>query len=245
MIIFKFKVLLLGAAAVGKTSLLHRFVNNVFKKDYSATIGVQFLLKEVMINGVSSNDEKIQLAIWDIAGQQRFEDLRTTFYRGSHGALLIFDLTRENTFKELSTWHSEMIKVLGKDVPFALIGNKSDLVKKNREKINRSEIIEFAKAKNSIYIETSAKTGQNVENAFLELTRLIAAKESGMKLPKRIIKKSTEKKEAINYIVKSKGNTSSMLVNGNALNKIIKEILDKAIARAKANRRKTVKQIDI
>jgi len=195
MISFKYKILLLGAAAVGKTSLLYRFVNNEFKKDYHATIGASFLTKDVKISLDDLNGDKIQLIIWDVAGQPKFVDLRTTFYRGSNGALLIFDLTRKNTFKEINVWHSEMTKALEKDIPFVLLGNKSDLIKKKGVKINRNEAKSFAKTKNSIYIETSAKTGKNVEKAFLTLTRFIATRESGIITAKKKAKKAPKKEE--------------------------------------------------
>lgn len=254
MVIFKFKVLLLGAAAVGKTSLLLRFVNDEFKQDYQATIGVKFLTKEVNLNTDETNDNDTQLSIWDIAGHQKFVDLRTTFYRGSNGALLIFDLTREKTFEEINVWLSEMTKSLKKDIPFVLIGNKSDLIGKKGRNKNRNEAKIFAKTKNSIYIETSAKTGNNVEKSFLELTRLIAARGEGIIMAKKPPKKAPKKEVKESYIIKgkvreyikSKGcNTSSSLTDGNALNIIIMKIIDKAILRAKANGRKTVQPRDI
>ena len=246
-------MLLLGAAAVGKSSLLLRFVNDEFKQDYQATIGVKFLTKEVNLNTDETNDNDTQLSIWDIAGHQKFVDLRTTFYRGSNGALLIFDLTRENTFEEINVWLSEMTKSLKKDIPFVLIGNKSDLIGKKGRNKNRNEAKIFAKTKNSIYIETSAKTGNNVEKSFLELTRLIArgegiimAKKPPKKAPKKEVKESYIIKGKVREYIKSKGcNTSSSLTDGNALNIIIMKIIDKAILRAKANGRKTVQPRDI
>ena len=254
MIIFKFKILLLGAAAVGKTSVLHRFVNNEFKKDYQATIGITFLTKNVKIGLNDVKDDQVQLNIWDIAGHQKFVDLRTTFYRGSNGALLIFDLTREKTFEEINAWHSELTKVLESDIPFVLIGNKSDLIKQKKGKIDPNEAKKFTKTRNSIYMETSAKTGKNIENAFLELTRLIAAKEEGLIIAEKKVKKAPVKAIGESYIIKSKVreyikskgcNTSGALINGKELNRIITELLDKAIERAKNNLRKTVKPIDL
>jgi len=254
MIIFKFKILLLGPAAVGKTSVLHRFVSNDFKKDYASTIGVKFLTKELKLHLDKASDDEAQLSLWDVGGQPRFLDLRTTFYRGANGALLVFDLTRENTLEELEVWHAEMTKVLAKEIPFALIGNKLDLTKKKDLKIISNKAKKFAKSKNSIYIETSAKTGKNVEKAFLELTLLTAVREGGITMPKTTAKKAPKKKGRVTYFVKSKVreyikskgcNVSKDLINGNALNKIITEILDKAIANAKAEGRKTVQPNDI
>ena len=258
MVAFKFKLLLLGAAGVGKTSLLLRFINDMFDDDYAATIGAQFLTKNVNLGLKDLDDDEATLIIWDIAGQKRYYDLRTTFYRGAHGALLIFDLSRHETFKEVEDWYSEMIPVLGKELPLLLIGNKSDLIDELGATIDSAEINKFAEDKRSHYIETSAKTGINVEEAFLELARDVAAKELGLKIPNKVIKKKIEvaakEKDGASYIVKekvrqyikSKGyKTSSEILDGNVLNRIIGEILDKAIARAKANGRKTVLSIDI
>ena len=259
MVAFKFKLLLLGAAAVGKTSLMFRFANDMFNGDYTATIGTQFLTKNVNL-GLKDldDDDEATLNIWDIGGQKRFTDLRTTFYRGAHGALLIFDLTRPDTFKELENWVVEMIPLLGADLPLLLIGNKSDLIDELGRTIESAEAKKYAEAKGSNYIETSAKSGKNVEKAFWELARDVAAKELGIKIPKKVIKKkikiAAKEKGGATYIVKgkvrqyikSKGcKTSSELIEGNVLNRILGEILDNAIARAKANDRKTVLPIDI
>jgi small GTP-binding protein len=169
---YRFKVILLGEAAVGKTSLLLRYIRNQFAESYKMTIGVDFLSKKLNIN-----DNRVNLTIWDVAGQKRFSFMRKSFYGGSSGALLIFDLTRENTFQYLTRrWYPEMTKFIGNEVPFVLIGNKLDLVKDIGSVINESEAQEFAQSKNSIYIETSAKTGVNVEIAFEELAERMVSK---------------------------------------------------------------------
>jgi len=240
MINFKYKVLLIGPSAVGKTSLLHRFVNGVFKKNYAATIGAQFLTKEI---------EDAQLNLWDIGGQPRFLDLRTTFYRGTNGALLVYDLTRKETFEELNTWHYEMTHTLNREVPFVLIGNKLDLVKQKRGPVSRKAAKKFAKERNSIYIETSAFSGENVENAFIELTRLIAKKEEGKEIPKEVLKKALSKifvKTRVRSYIKSQGfDLDNDFVDGNVLTNKISEILDHAIEKAKAAGRKKVHPEDI
>ena len=184
--------------------------------------------------------------------------MRTTFYRGAHGALLIFDLTRHETFKEVEDWYLEMSPVLGKEFPLLLIGNKSDLVDELGVSIDITEINKYAEDKGSYYIQTSAKTGKNVEKAFWELARDVAAKEAGLKIPKKVIKKkikiAAKEKGGASYIVKSKVRqyiksngckTSSEILDGNVLNRIIGEILDNAIAKARANGRNTVLPVDI
>ena len=166
---FKLKVLLTGAAAVGKTSLVQRFIKNRFAANYKLTVGVDILTKDVEFKP----QEVATLSIWDIGGQQRFEFIRSTFYKGAAGALLVFDLTREQTYTETRKWLTEIRQFTKENVPFILIGNKSDLVEDVGVVIDRDEARKFAENEGSIYIETSAKTGERVDEAFTELTRRI------------------------------------------------------------------------
>lgn len=166
---FKLKVLLTGAAAVGKTSLVQRFIKNRFAANYKLTVGVDILTKDVEFKP----GEIATLSIWDIGGQQRFEFIRSTFYKGAAGALLVFDLTREQTYTETRKWLTEIRQFAGENIPFVLIGNKLDLMEDVGVVIDRDEARRFAESEGSIYIETSAKTGEKVDEAFTELTRRI------------------------------------------------------------------------
>ncbi len=166
---FKLKVLLTGAAAVGKTSLVQRFIKNRFAANYKLTVGVDILTKDVEFGP----SEIATLSIWDIGGQQRFEFIRSTFYKGAAGALLVFDLTREQTYTETRKWLTEIRQFAGQDIPFVLIGNKLDLIEDVGEVIDRDEARSLAEGEGSIYIETSAKSGINVDESFTELTRRI------------------------------------------------------------------------
>jgi small GTP-binding protein len=166
---FKLKVLLCGAAAVGKTSLVQRFIKNRFAANYKLTVGVDILTKDVEFR----QGEIATLSIWDIGGQQRFEFIRSTFYKGAAGALLVFDLSRAQTYQEIRKWLTEVRQFAGENIPFVLIGNKADLIEDVGEVIDRNEARNLAESEGSIYLETSAKTGQSVDESFTELTRRI------------------------------------------------------------------------
>ena len=174
---FAFKIILIGPSAVGKTSLINRYVKDQFV-DYKPTLGVDFLLKEVTIGETHS-----KLSIWDIGGHEKFKTLHQSYYSGTNGALLIFDLTRRKTYEEIDVWYTEMVEILGRKIPFILIGNKRDLIKKRKGgPIPDNEAEKFAENHGSDYIKTSAKTGKNVEKAFVELVRkMMDAKPPGSK----------------------------------------------------------------
>ncbi len=166
---WKFKIVIIGPGAVGKTSIIQRFVHNNFSISYKLTIGVDFMTTDVEYN----KGELARLTIWDIGGQERYRFLRDSFFDQSNGALLVFDLTREKTFGEIKEWLEELRKYAFQEIPFILVGNKSDLLPDLGEVLDREEAKKFAEQEGGIYIETSAKTGDNIENAFLELTRVI------------------------------------------------------------------------
>ncbi len=163
---YKFKIVLIGPGAVGKTSILNRFVHQTFSERYELTIGVNFLTKEIELK-----NQTVKLAIWDIGGQKRFKFMRNRFFEGANGALLVFDLSRAQTFTEIKQWLSSLYQFSGKNVPFILIGNKIDLIEEIGEVVDRAKAKKYAEKEKSVYIETSAKTGANVEDSFLELTR--------------------------------------------------------------------------
>ncbi|MEE9376885.1 MAG: GTP-binding protein [Candidatus Lokiarchaeia archaeon] len=172
MVDFSFKVIIIGPGAVGKTSLLNRFVHNEFSLKYKLTIGVDFLTKVLEYEP----SKFVKLHIWDIGGQEKFKFLHRSFYEGAFGALLVFDLSRHQTFSSMKNWLSEMHSIVINDIPSVIIGNKTDLIPEIGQIIDRSEVEEYAKKEGCFYAETSAKTGENVENAFLELTNRMIKK---------------------------------------------------------------------
>ena len=160
---FKFKITLIGDGVVGKTSLIKKFTQGSFQKEYIKTIGAQFSKYNEELEG-----DLCELVFWDVAGQDEFHFLRPSFYRSSVASIVVFSLEENNfgkkSFKHAGQWLKEIKKFCG-DIPVALFGNKVDLV--DESKLDDEKILKFVK-KNDIngYYRTSAKTGQNVENAF-------------------------------------------------------------------------------
>ena len=163
------KLVLLGDGAVGKTTLRRRFLGEGFKAGYSATIGADFAIKRINLENY-----RLTFQIWDLAGQQRFAAVRELYYRGSRGALLVFDVTNPSSFNNLPNWLEELWKKAGR-VPMILCGNKIDLRDEVPKSIPPELGQEYARRLSAAlgyevpYIETSAKTGEKVNEAFFLL----------------------------------------------------------------------------
>ncbi len=156
---YKFKFIIVGDHTVGKTSIVMRFVENRFSTDYRATIGLNILTHNYkFLNTV------INLMIWDIGAQKFFQRVRKTYYQGAHSAFLVFDLTNRSSFENLENWYNELKGFISIDIPVVVVGNKTDLSKER--KISYQEGVSLANKLRASYIETSAKTGENVEDAF-------------------------------------------------------------------------------
>ncbi|MFX1496406.1 MAG: Rab family GTPase [Promethearchaeota archaeon] len=166
------KIVLLGEANVGKTSLVYRFIENKFRENYKSTLGVNLLKKDMKLEEFG----EVSAQIWDLGGQESFKSLRKLYLEGANGALVIYDCTKKKTFEKLSDWIQDFKQARGNE-PLILIGNKNDL--EDKIKVTDSVGNEFAKKNNMIFISTSAKTGSNVEEAFNEITKRILNKSLG------------------------------------------------------------------
>ncbi len=169
----KSKICLVGEKAVGKTSLIRRYVLNMFDEQYITTIGTRVSKKEVNVL-VPERDLLIDvdMTIWDIMGEKGFRELlKDAYFYGANGILAVADLTRRRTLDDLDDWIDGVEGVVGK-VPVLLVVNKTDL--ESNAEYSEKDVGQFAKAYGSEYVMTSAKTGLNVEDAFLRLGGLVA-----------------------------------------------------------------------
>ena len=163
---FIFKVLLLGNSDVGKSSLLLRYVDSVWNDAFVPTIGVDFKVKTLTIN-----EKRVKMQIWDTAGQERFRTVVSTYFRGAHGILLLYDVTNKDSFKNLENWLIEIEKNAKEKVLKILIGNKCDLT--DDREISTEEGKAFALRNGMEFMETSAKMNTNVTEAFETLGKLM------------------------------------------------------------------------
>jgi len=156
------KLLIIGDSGVGKSSLLLRFTDDNFDPDRAATIGVDFKVTTITVNGNSA-----KLAIWDTAGQERFRTLTPSYYRGAQGCILVYDVTCKTSFERLDQWVKELdMYSTYSNVVKMLVGNKTD--KPDRE-VSKEEGMQYAKKHSMLFIEASAKTREGVHCAFEEL----------------------------------------------------------------------------
>ncbi|KAF1863596.1 hypothetical protein Lal_00030662 [Lupinus albus] len=159
---YVFKVVVIGDSAVGKTQILSRFAKNEFCFDSKSTIGVEFQTKTVTING-----KVIKAQIWDTAGQERYRAVTSAYYRGALGAMLVYDITKRQSFDHVVRWVEELRAHADSSIVIMLVGNKGDLV--DQRLVPAEDAVEFAEEQGLFFSETSALSGDNVENAFLKL----------------------------------------------------------------------------
>ncbi|CAM9366274.1 unnamed protein product [Chrysoparadoxa australica] len=162
-----FKILLIGDAAVGKSSIMLRFTEDVFDDHLQSTIGVDFKVKMMEADG-----KRVKLTIWDTAGQERFRTLTSSYYRGAQGIMMVYDVTRRDTFDNLDRWLEEVETYhpgRGRSVVKLLVGNKVD---KDRV-VAREEAEGYARRKGMLFLESSAKTKEGIKQVFSEVVQKI------------------------------------------------------------------------
>jgi len=171
---YLFKFIIIGDAAAGKSCLLYRFTDNKFKSDSTHTIGVEFGSKII-----DAAEKFIKLQIWDTAGQERFRSVTRSYYRGAAGCILVYDITSRESYNHLSTWLNDARALATNELAIVLVGNKIDL-QEDRE-VTFLEASRFAQENDLLFLETSAKTGENVEDVFMKCAKTILNKiESGV-----------------------------------------------------------------
>lgn len=171
---YLFKICMLGDDAVGKTSIVLKYTENRFEESYKMTLGADFATKVVTIDKY-----KVCLSVWDLGGQFRFRELRKHYFKNAAGALLLFDVTRPETFLHIDRWLQEFYSYAGGEL--ILLGNKVDLTNMRIVPSEAGKMIQ--KWKGIPYYETSAKTGQNINEVFVLLTKMILKRHLSMQAP--------------------------------------------------------------
>ena len=169
---YLFKICIVGDGAVGKTTILHQYVDGKFVEDTMMTIGTNFFIKGIRLEEYNTF---VRLQIWDLGGQEHFAAVRPSFYSGARGIIYTFDLTRKITFNNLLDWYDEVSNSLKQEVPSILLGNKSDLMEDDSIfYVNQEEISEMKELLNfSYYFETSAKENTGIHKAFSTLAKIL------------------------------------------------------------------------
>ncbi|EDW07282.1 ras-related protein Rab-21 [Drosophila mojavensis] len=164
-----FKAVLLGEGCVGKTSLVLRYMEDKFNTQHLSTLQASFVTKKVTL----PDERRAQLNIWDTAGQERFHALGPIYYRGSDGALLVYDITDQDSFQKVKSWVRELKQMRGSEIALIIVGNKTDL--EEQRAISYETALRYAQTVGAQYVETSAKENDGVNELFELLTQLMVA----------------------------------------------------------------------
>ena len=166
------QILLIGDSSVGKTSLIQRYANGIFKEEYLATVGLDFYTKQEAINNIN-----VLVRLWDTAGQERFKSLTPNYFKNAEGVIITYDITSSQSFENLKFWINSIKTNLGEKniiIPIIIVGNKLDM--EDMRDITREEAEKFAKENKYKYFETSAKTGEGVDDAIRDLVNQVLEK---------------------------------------------------------------------
>ena len=164
-----FKMILIGDSGVGKSNILSRYINNSFSETTRSTVGVELSAKVEEINNT-----KIKIQIWHTAGQERYKSITKTYYKGAKGALIVYDITNKESFKNVDKWINDLKESGDDDVSILIVGNKCDL-EASRE-VTTDEVKKKAELYKMAYCETSALKGENIDNAFRTLIKIVVEK---------------------------------------------------------------------
>lgn len=243
---FTWKIMMLGDADVGKTSLTIRYISGFYLEDLKLTIGVDFYSKTA-----NYKEKKVKLQIWDFAEEERFRFLLHQYCKGANAAFFLYNITIPRTLDHLPEW-TQIIREHAGDIPIILVGTNLHL--KEQRTVTREQGIQVARLHNlSGFMEVSSKTGQNVEKLFDVMTEILLERYKldvigdNKRLPalKGKVEPLYVKSRVREYIKSNNLNTSSGVLDGEVLNDMTIRILDKACERAKGNGRKTVKARDL
>lgn len=177
--ILRIKIVIIGDGGVGKTSLIRRYLGFGFNPQYLKTIGANFYSKKIEYNDDRISNVPVQLVVWDLAGQPRFNEVRGVYYRGAKAAVVVFDVTDRKSFENVENWVEEFWKNMDEKLPIVLVGNKIDLIGDVDDYVKSEEALLLARKFSEIiginipYIETSAKIGKHVEDVFRSVVKLV------------------------------------------------------------------------
>ena len=162
-----YKVLLLGDSTVGKTCVLLKYTDKIFQETHMMTIGLDYRLKVMQLQ----SGKEVKLQIWDTAGQDRFRSITKNYYKGSHGIILIYDVTSLKTFENVKSWVSQIHEEISDKVVIYLVANKIDM--DDSRKVTKEEGKKLAEELDVPFVETSAKTGENIDYIFSDISERI------------------------------------------------------------------------
>jgi len=185
-----FKVVLVGETGVGKTSIISQFIDQVFEEELQTSTGGSFSSKEIFFD----NGKSLKLEIWDTAGQERYRSLTKIFYKNSSCAILVYDITKKQTFDELKNyWIGQIKESAPKDIMLAVVGNKEDLL--DKEQVDENEARDFAKENNALFFSTSAKNSDAINQLFIDIGKKYTGWNSNAKIELNKEKNDNENKK--------------------------------------------------